>query len=69
MIALAALPQKWENQITIITQNIKLADLDLNDVWDLIVAQYKTETNCVLRSTQCSIQKMKTHFYEGIESL
>ena len=45
MIALAALPQTWENQISIITQNVELHDLDLNDVWDTIVAQYETETN------------------------
>ena len=45
MIALAALPQKWKNQIAMIMQNIELADLDFNDVWDAIVAQYETETN------------------------
>ena len=28
-----------------IMQNIELADLDFNDVWDAIVAQYETETN------------------------
>ena len=45
LIALAALPPKWEMQIPIITTNVSLEDLDLNDIHDAIVAQYETETN------------------------
>ena len=45
LITLAALPSKWEMQIPIITTNISLEDLDLNDVHDVIVAQYETEMN------------------------
>src|SRR3984885_5518671 len=45
LIALAALPPKWETQIAIITSSIGLEELDLNDVRDAIVAQYETETN------------------------
>ena len=42
---LAALPPKWEMQIPIITQQVSLEDLELNDVHEAIVAQYETEMN------------------------
>ena len=45
LIALAALPPKWEMQISIITQSIALKDLGLIDVCQTIIAQYETETN------------------------
>ena len=61
MTALAALPPKWENQIAIITQNVELNDLDLNDVWDAIVAQYETETNRGQHKAPHNAQPMFCH--------
>src|SRR5216683_5608391 len=44
MIALAALPQKWEMLISIVTEDTELQDLDLGDVCTAILGQYQLET-------------------------
>jgi hypothetical protein len=44
MILLAALPQKWETLVSVVTQSNDLEDLAFNDVRDAILAQYQTET-------------------------
>ena len=43
MIALSALPQKWEVLVPVITQTIELDDLKLSDVCEAVVAQWQTE--------------------------
>ncbi len=40
MIALAALPQKWEMLISIVTRDTELQDLDLGDICTAVVGQY-----------------------------
>ena len=45
LIALAALPLKWETMIALITQNYNLADISLKVVCDAIINQYETEAN------------------------
>ena len=45
LIAMAALPPKWEFLIPIISQNIELTDLALGDVRDPVIAQWETEKN------------------------
>ena len=44
MIVLAALPQKWEVLVPIITQTVELDKLDISDVREAILAQYQTES-------------------------
>jgi len=44
MIALTALPQKWEMLISIVTGDTELQDLDLGDVHTAVVGQYQSET-------------------------
>src|SRR6201996_8281229 len=45
LIALAALPSKWETMVALITQNFELADITLKAVRKAIINQYETETN------------------------
>ena len=45
LIALAALPPKWETIIALITQNFDLADICLKAVCEAIINQYETEAN------------------------
>jgi hypothetical protein len=45
LIAMAAIPSKWENMIPIIANGYEPEDLDLNTVQDMIVTQYENETN------------------------
>jgi hypothetical protein len=40
MIALAALPQKWEMLISVITGDIEMSDLDLSKVHTAVITQY-----------------------------
>ena len=44
MMLLAALPQKWEMLVSIVTQNYDLNDIELSHVRDGILAQYESET-------------------------
>src|SRR5216683_2861632 len=46
MIALAALPQKWEMLVSIVTGDIELQDLDLGDVRTAVIGPYQSETVC-----------------------
>ena len=43
---LAALPQKWEMLVTIVTQTNDLADLNISDVCTALLAQYEGEATC-----------------------
>ena len=45
MIALSALPQKWEVLVPVITQTNELERLSLGDVHEAIVAQWQTEAS------------------------
>jgi hypothetical protein len=45
LIAMAAIPSKWENMIPIIANGYEPEDLDLNTIQDMIVTQYKNEMN------------------------
>ena len=40
---LAALPQKWEMLVTVVTQTNDLTDLDISDVRTALLAQYEGE--------------------------
>ena len=44
MIALAALPQKWEMLISVITGNIEMLDLDLSKVHTAVITQYQVDS-------------------------
>ena len=44
MIALTALPQKWEMLVLIVTGDTELQDLDLGDVCTAVIGQYQSET-------------------------
>src|SRR6266571_2461494 len=46
LIALSALPTKWENLIPIICAGVAIADLKLDDVASQVIGQFETETNC-----------------------
>ena len=46
MIALAALPQKWEMLVSIVTGDVELDSLDLMDVCNAVLGQYQSETIC-----------------------
>jgi len=46
MIALAALPQKWEMLVLIVTEDTELQDLDLSNVHIAVLGQYQSETVC-----------------------
>jgi gag-polypeptide of LTR copia-type len=46
MIALAALPQKWEMLISIITGDIEMDSLDLGKVCDTIITQFQVDSVC-----------------------
>jgi hypothetical protein len=46
MIALAALPQKWEMLISIVTGNVEMSDLDLGKVRDAIITQFQADSVC-----------------------
>ncbi len=45
LIALSALPAKWENLIPIICAGVAIADLKLDDVASQVIGQFETETN------------------------
>src|SRR5579859_869396 len=45
LIAMTALPQKWENLIPIICGGVAIADLKLSSVSETVIGQYETETN------------------------
>ena len=45
LIALAALPPKWETMIALIMQNFDLADISLKAVCKAIINHYETEAN------------------------
>ncbi len=45
LIALSALPAKWENLIPIICVGVAIADLKLDDVASQVIGQFETETN------------------------
>ncbi len=44
VMALAALSQKWEMLVLIVTRDILLQDLDLSDVCTAVLRQYQLET-------------------------
>jgi hypothetical protein len=44
IIALAALPHKWEMLISIVTGDIEMVDLDLSEVHDAVITQYQADT-------------------------
>ena len=44
MIALAALPQKWEMLISIVTGDIEMSNLDLGKVCDTIITQFQVDS-------------------------
>jgi hypothetical protein len=44
MIALAALPQKWEMLISVITGNNEMANLDLSEVRTAVITQFQADT-------------------------
>ena len=46
MIAMAAIPPKWEHLVSIICANNDAAELDIETVREAIVTQYENETNC-----------------------
>ena len=52
LIAMAALPTKWEPLIPIISQSVGLDDLHLNDVRNPVIAQWETERNKGNRQAQ-----------------
>jgi hypothetical protein len=45
LIAMAAIPQKWENFIPIICNGFKIQDLEVSDIKDVVVTQFENETN------------------------
>ena len=45
LIALAALPPKWETMVALITQNYDPSDISLKIVREAIINQYETEAN------------------------
>src|SRR5216683_6566204 len=46
MIALAALSQKWEMLVSIVTGDTELQDLSLGDIRTAVIGQYQSETVC-----------------------
>jgi hypothetical protein len=46
MIALAALPQKWEMLISIITGNNTLKDLILSNMCTVVITQFQADSVC-----------------------
>jgi len=46
MIALAALPQKWEMLISVITGDIEMLDLDLSKVCTVVITQFQADSVC-----------------------
>ncbi len=60
LIALSALPAKWENLIPIICAGVTIADLKLDDVAGQVIGQYETETNCGQHKAVQSVQKIST---------
>jgi hypothetical protein len=46
MITLAALPQKWEMLISVITGNVEMSDLDLGEVRDAVIMQFQADSVC-----------------------
>jgi hypothetical protein len=45
LIAMAAIPQKWENLIPIICNSFEIQDLEVSDIKDIVVTQFENETN------------------------
>jgi transposase InsO family protein len=45
LIAMAAIPNKWEYLIPILCQNIEIDDLEIADIKDILVTQFENETN------------------------
>ena len=43
MIAMSALPQKWEVLVPVIIQTVEASDLDLGEIREAVVAQWQTE--------------------------
>ncbi len=58
LIALSALPAKWENLIPIICAGVAIADLKLDDVASQVIGQFETETNCGQHKAAQSAQKI-----------
>jgi hypothetical protein len=46
MIALAALPQKWEMLISVITGDVEMLDLDLSKVCTVVTTQFQADSVC-----------------------
>jgi len=46
MITLAALPQKWEMLISVVTGDVEMSDLDLGEVRDAIITQFQVDSIC-----------------------
>jgi len=60
LIALSALPAKWENLIPIICAGVAIADLKLDDVASQVIGQFETETNHRQHKAAQSAQKIST---------
>jgi hypothetical protein len=45
LIAMAAVPNKWEYLIPIVCQNVEIKDLEISDTKDIVVTQFENETN------------------------
>ncbi len=58
LIALSALPAKWENLIPIICAGVAIADLKLDDVASQVIGQFETETNRRQHKAAQSAQKI-----------
>src|SRR6266702_765830 len=58
LIALSALPAKWENLVPIICAGVAIADLKLDDVTSQVIGQFETETNHGQHKAVQSAQKI-----------
>ncbi len=58
LIALSALPAKWENLIPIICAGVAIANLKLDDVASQVIGQFETETNRGQHKAAQSAQKI-----------
>ncbi len=58
LIALSALPTKWENLIPIICAGVAISDLKLDDVASQVIGQFETKTNRRQHKAAQSVQKI-----------
>ncbi len=60
LIAMSALPTKWDNLIPIICNRVAIADLKLDDISNCVEGQFETETNRRQHKSVQSAQKIST---------